>query len=80
MIIMGSLFIVKGQIPPLTPEQKKRLAALENIRDEDIDYSDIPPLTDEELARMKPARLRRRLKKSPDNLSGRFFSVIIGLR
>jgi len=58
MIIMGSLFIVKGQIPPLTPEQKKRLAELENVRDEDIDYSDIPPLTDEELARMKPARLR----------------------
>jgi len=58
MIIMGSLFIVKGQIPPLTPEQKEELAKLENVRDEDIDYSDIPPLTDEELARMKPARLR----------------------
>lgn len=58
MIIMGSLFIVKGQIPPLTDEQKARLAELENVRDEDIDYSDIPPLTDEELARMKPARLR----------------------
>ena len=58
MIIMGSLFIVKGQIPPLTPEQKEELAKLENVRDEDIDYIDIPPLTDEELARMKPARLR----------------------
>lgn len=55
---MGSLFLIKGQIPPLTEEQKAELAALENIRDEDIDYSDIPPLTDEELARMKPARLR----------------------
>lgn len=55
---MGSLFIVKGQIPPLTPEQRERLEKLESIRDEDIDYSDIPPLTDEELARMKPARLR----------------------
>ena len=55
---MGSLFLIKGQIPPLTPEQKERLAALENVRDEDIDYSDIPPLTAEELARMKPARLR----------------------
>lgn len=58
MIILGSLFLVKGQIPPLTEEQKAELAALENIRDEDIDYSDIPPLTDEELAKMKPARLR----------------------
>ena len=63
MIIMGSLFLVKGQIPPLTPEQKAELAKLSNIRDEDIDYSDIPPLTDEELARMKPARLRGEIWK-----------------
>ena len=63
MIIMGSLFLVKGQISPLTPEQKERLAALENIRGKDIDYSDIPPLTDEELARMKPARLRGEIWK-----------------
>ena len=53
---MGSFFLIKGQKPELTPEQKARLAALDNIRDEDIDLSDIPPLTDEELARMKPAR------------------------
>lgn len=58
MIILGSLFFVKGQIPPLTEEQKARLAELEKMTDEDIDYSDIPPLTDEELAKMKPARLR----------------------
>ena len=63
MTIMGSLFLIKGQIPPLTPEQKERLAKLANIRDEDIDYSDIPPLTDEELARMKPARLRGEIWK-----------------
>ena len=36
------------------------LEELEKMTDEDIDYSDIPPLTDEELARMKPARLRRK--------------------
>ena len=58
MIIMGSLILIRGQIPEMTPEQKERLEKLESIRDEDIDYSDIPPLTDEELARMKPARLR----------------------
>ena len=63
MIIMGSLFLIKGQVPPLTPEQKAELAKLANIRDEDIDYSDIPPLTDEELARMKPARLRGEIWK-----------------
>jgi uncharacterized protein (DUF4415 family) len=33
--------------PPLTAEQVERLKALDNIRDEDIDFSDIPPLTDE---------------------------------
>lgn len=32
--------------PPLTEEQKLRLAELDNLRDEDIDFSDIPPLTD----------------------------------
>ena len=48
MIIMGSLFFVKGQVPPLTPEQKEEIARWEKMTDEDIDYSDIPPLTDEE--------------------------------
>lgn len=60
---MGKFVLFKGQVQPLTPEQKAELAALENIRDEDIDYSDIPPLTDEELARMKPARLRGEIWK-----------------
>jgi len=31
---------------PLTKEQKLRLADLDMLRDEDIDFSDIPPLTD----------------------------------
>ena len=63
MIIMGSLFFVKGQVPPLTPEQREEIARWEKMTDEDIDYSDIPPLTDEELARMKPARLRGEIWK-----------------
>jgi len=33
--------------PPLTAEQKKRLAALAARPESEIDYSDIPPLTDE---------------------------------
>ena len=33
--------------PELTEEQKAELAALANIRDEDIDFSDIPPLTED---------------------------------
>lgn len=29
--------------PPLTDEQKQELEKLKRMRDEDIDYSDIPP-------------------------------------
>ena len=47
---MGSLLFVKGQIPPLTDEQKARLAALD---DREIDYSDIPPLRDDERGKFK---------------------------
>lgn len=50
---MGSLVFIKGQIPELTPEQKARLAALGDMRDEDIDYSDIPPLRDDECGKYK---------------------------
>ena len=30
--------------PPLTDEQRERLHALDALKDEDIDFSDIPPL------------------------------------
>ena len=33
--------------PPLTEEQKRRSKALAEMPDEDIDFSDIPPLTDD---------------------------------
>lgn len=33
--------------PPLTAEDIKQLERLANIRDEDIDFSDIPPLSDD---------------------------------
>lgn len=33
--------------PPLTEEQVERLKALDNLRDEDIDFSDIPRLSDD---------------------------------
>jgi len=63
MIIMGSLFFVKGQVPPLTPEQKERLEKLESVRDEDIDYSDIPPLRDDERGKFKRLRDKKDLWK-----------------
>ena len=53
---MGSLVIFKGQIPELTPEQKEELAKLSEMRDEDIDYSDIPPLREDERGKYKRLR------------------------
>jgi hypothetical protein len=35
-----------GVFPPLSKKAKAQLEALRNIRDEDIDFSDIPPLTE----------------------------------
>ena len=57
---MNNFIIKRGIKIYRTPEQMAELEELEKMTDEDIDYSDIPPLTDEELARMKPARLRRK--------------------
>ena len=51
------------KIPPLTPEQIAELDALSKMTDDDIDYSDIPPTSDEQLARMKANRLRRKKLK-----------------
>ena len=58
---MGSLVVYKGM--KISAEQQKRILEMKEIKDEEIDYSDIPPLTDEELAKMKPARLRRQKQK-----------------
>ena len=64
---MGSLILKRGSKPRYTFEEMKAIAKIElerlkNMPDEDenIDYSDIPPLTDEELAKFKPARLRQK--------------------
>ena len=54
---MGSLVVYKGM--KISYEQQKRILEMKDLEDEEIDYSDIPPLTEEELARMKPARLRK---------------------
>ena len=63
MIIMGSLILIKGQIPEMTPEQKERLDKLESIRDEDIDYSDIPPLREDQVGKFKRLRDKKDLWK-----------------
>ena len=56
---MGSIRIYKG-MPPLTEEQIERLDKLSTMKDEDIDFSDIPRMTKEELSKFKPARLRQK--------------------
>ena len=48
-------------IPALTPEQLAEIEAWKTMTDDDIDYSDIPPTSDEQLARMKENRRRRKL-------------------
>ena len=69
---MSSLVIKRGAKPRYTYEEMREIARIElerlkNISDEeydkDIDFSDIPPLTDEELAKFKPARLRKQKQK-----------------
>jgi uncharacterized protein (DUF4415 family) len=43
---------------PLTKQQRDRLGRLASKPDSEIDVSDIPPLTDKQLAEMVPYRLR----------------------
>ena len=47
-------------IPALTPEQLAEIESWKTMTDDDIDYSDIPPTSDEQLARMKENRRRRK--------------------
>ena len=47
-------------IPPLTSEQIAEIEALSKMSYDEIDFSDIPPTTKEEFARMKANRLRRK--------------------
>jgi len=52
------MIIYKGM--KISAEQQKRISEIKDLEDDEIDYSDIPPLTDEELAKFKPARLRQK--------------------
>jgi len=46
-------------LPPLTEEQSERLSRLANLPDEQIDFSDLPKLSDAQLEKFKPARDRK---------------------
>ena len=63
---MGSIRIYKG-MPPLTEEQIRRLEENKPKSDDEIDFSDIPRMTKEELSKFKPWRLRQ--KKKSENIA-----------
>ena len=60
---MGNIRIYKG-MPPLNAEQLAEIEALKNMKEDEIDLSDIPEITDEEWkTKFKPARLRLKSKE-----------------
>jgi uncharacterized protein (DUF4415 family) len=50
-------------LPPLTKERRERLERLAAMPDDQINYDDIPKLTDAQLAEMKRAEYYRPIKK-----------------
>ena len=52
--------IVTRTIEDLPPIDKERMKMLKEMRDEDIDLTDMPALTQEQLARFVPAKLLNR--------------------
>ena|GEM_PF-252515 len=59
-IIMNNIVFKNGVKIVRTPEQIAEIEAWKNMTDDDIDYSDIPPTSKEQLERMKANRLRRK--------------------
>ena len=51
-------FIINGV--EVSEEQYKRIKNMRQLSDEEIDYSDIPQTSDEQLKRMKENRRRRK--------------------
>ena len=56
---MGSILIYKG-MPPLTEDELEEIRKNAPKSDDDIDFSDIPKMTKEELSKFKPWRLRQK--------------------
>ena len=51
--------------PELTPEQKAEIAALAAMPEEELDFSDIPPLAERERARKHKIRIRNPFLNPP---------------
>ena len=56
--IMNNLVLYKGVY--ISKEQFDEIKNMRQLSDEEIDYSDIPPTSDEQLERMKENRRRRK--------------------
>lgn len=57
---MGNFFINGVEV---NEEQYMRIKSMRQLPDEEIDFSDIPPISKEELKKFKPARLREKKLK-----------------
>src|SRR5260363_135758 len=61
--VISEVTYKQGQLPRLTAKQKAELKALAKMPDDTIDYSDIPPLTDEQLANAVRGRFYKPIKE-----------------
>ena len=59
----GDITKRQDELGPLTDAQAEELRALAELPDEQIDTSDIPPLSDAQLARMVRGRFYRPMKQ-----------------
>jgi len=59
----GDVIRRQDELGPLTAAQEAELRALAELPDDQIDTSDLPPLTDEQLARMVRGRFYRPVKR-----------------
>ena len=55
---MSNFVMYKGV--KISAEQMERIQNIPDLPDEEIDFSDIPPISKEELKKFKPARLRKK--------------------
>ncbi len=58
-----SMSLEESRARAKTPEFKARMKRLASLRDKDIDYSEIPPISDERLAAMVRAEQYRPVKR-----------------
>jgi uncharacterized protein (DUF4415 family) len=61
---LTSMSLEESRAYAKTPKHKAALKRLAAMKDEDIDYSDIPPLSDEQLAAMVRADRYRPVKRT----------------